>query len=45
MEFQCNYCCCRICELQDSNQFTLFDEYEIGLLLGDMSEVFATAGL
>lgn len=33
----------RLCELQDSNQFTLFDEYEIGMLLQDMSEVFATS--
>lgn len=32
---------CSISELRNVNNFTLFDEYEIGMLLYDMSEVFA----
>lgn len=32
-------------ELQDSNHFTLFDDYIIGMLLPDKSEVFATTQL
>lgn len=39
-----NVCFCSISELLDCNQCVLFDEYEIGMLLPNRSELFALPG-